>query len=223
MGKLFGCYGNTKELDFVEPKKSLVFGVELEVNDNLNKRDAIAEAIKGFGIVKSEHCGIEIVTKPMTVRQHLKVWSKVFPLLKGSGTRSCGFHVHINRAALSLKKEKELLKYFHTVKPDNLRRIGGRKPNSWAVQKKRPIKALDEFKTKEDLNENCGLNDHYAILSVSGTNDGRTLEMRAFKSTENYRVFCKRLRWLELKIKSRSIVRKNELNVSDKEKKAKVA
>jgi len=99
---------------------ALVFGVELEmehINPSGANQQALVTALGGSRgknfILKSDsslNYGVELVTMPFTLAQHLDGsgvdWKAVLDSVKdigrsGVATSSCGIHIHINKKALS--------------------------------------------------------------------------------------------------------------------------
>lgn len=106
--------------DLRNRRNALVFGVELEMEPTLpNERNqrglvsAIGSSIGKNFILKSDGSlsyGVELVTMPFTLAQHLDGtgvdWKAIAASVKGKarsgvGTDTCGIHIHINKQALS--------------------------------------------------------------------------------------------------------------------------
>lgn len=111
---------------------ALVFGVELEmepIDSNETSRRAMIASLGGSVgenfILKSDaslRTGIELVTMPFTLAQHLDgsgvPWAKILPPLyelghSGTVTDHCGIHIHINKKALSALTVGKMLTFLN--------------------------------------------------------------------------------------------------------------
>lgn len=160
-------------------KGALVFGVELEMECR-NVRQTL-QAIGGPRgpefICKSDGSldnGAELVTLPRTLDYHREKfgWSDILRKAAASGarsgdTRTCGFHVHANRAALSaLQVGKMLVLLNDRANARFIDRVAQRSGSDYA---RRKTKKIADGQYRSD--------DRYEILNIGD----RTVEFRLFK------------------------------------------
>lgn len=117
--------------------------------------------------------GYEIISSPMTLREHVRYWSgdERKNALRAYGTDdTCGMHVHVNRSSLSdltICKLQEFLSYEENQ--PLVTHCAGRRHNTYCeVPKKTSFVTLD--------------NSRYCALNVSNTD---TIEFRIFAGTRN--------------------------------------
>jgi hypothetical protein len=136
--------------DLPEPGHRLVFGVELEMEPRRGDARGQADVADALGaddpdfILKEDgslHCGVELVTKPMTLEEHKDWrWADVLRGVQaiarsGEGTTNCGMHVHINKAALSPLVLGKLLVFLNADSTDELIRIIAQRSSNGYCQK----------------------------------------------------------------------------------------
>lgn len=164
---------------------ALVYGVELEVEPRSgNRQGEILEVLgdserdffcKTDGSLES---GVEIVTVPMTLTQHLAFdWPRrLRPLrtiaMAGARTRRCGMHVHVNRGALSpLTLAKLLLCVNDPEMRDLVVLIAQRDPGRWAQ--------LIQKKWADGLAQSNGAGGRYQSINLTR----HTAEFRIFRGS----------------------------------------
>jgi hypothetical protein len=163
--------------------KELVFGIELEMEsndeDNSGMLSALNSPIGDQYIVKEDGSlqnGAELVSVPMTLEQHrTHNWERILRNVRShaaAGTTStCGFHVHINRRALTPLTVGKMLVMTNSIAPEMvklLETIAQRSAGHWCQ------------KTKKTLADGRKLDSsHYEILGL--TRRG-TCELRMFRS-----------------------------------------
>jgi hypothetical protein len=177
-------------------KEFLRYGVELEVQVKEDiSFDAAAEAtgvaLRNYAIMKRDSSigpsGFEIVTVPATLEFHKKeMWKRFFgakdyngksasELLKSWGTKCCGIHVHITRAAMLPMQLSKLLVFYHDENNGGfLTKIAGRFVGEGARYCN-----MDKKRLSSNTSRECG-NHHYAI-TISERNNGKTAEVRIFR------------------------------------------
>lgn len=172
-------------------QNKLFFGVELEVEINLNDNfhmiaNEVQEAMKDHAILK-EDCtlrnGFEIVTIPATLSYHRSVlWNNLFAGIheKLHGCLKAGLHIHFSREPFTDNQLAKIIYFFH--EPSNntfLTCLAGRAVSpaaEYGSTSKKYLKQDGVGKTiaKATYTRNA--------ISLSQRNEGKTLEIRIFKS-----------------------------------------
>lgn len=127
---------------FAEPKDSLYFGVELEVQteNSINKViPHIRKTMPDFVICKRDGSigdqGIEIVTVPASFYDQKKMWEGFFankPLVTSWASGQCGMHVHIARKGLSILRIGKISVFINSpVNSEFISAIAGRSGNNY--------------------------------------------------------------------------------------------
>jgi hypothetical protein len=176
------------------PKSALLFGVELEIegnNNTMHERRAIVRALGGSTGAElkdgayilaqdgSLDNGVEIITVPQTFEAHkaetVVPWKKISAAIRGiaksGNTKTCGMHVHINRAALTPLQVGKMLVFLNCDSMTRLvERIAQRSTEQWA---KRAPKAF-----ADGLPHRVTEFGHYDALGYTGKG---TMELRIFR------------------------------------------
>ena len=190
------------------------YGVELEI-DEAGESDYNAEQIMHIGNARHEHIyckhdgslneGFEIVSHPATLDYHLNniPWEDIMERAKVLGyyshnARTCGLHVHINRAALGESVEEQentvgRIVYFVEKFWDKILRFSRRtenQANRWAARygwnRENPKETLKSAKTS-------GLG-RYTAVNLENT---FTVELRIFRGTLRYKTFVATLQFVD--------------------------
>lgn len=165
--------------------KTLYMGVEVEVECvNESNFTPLAKELKSKineedAYLKSDGSldyGIEIVTHPMTLDYHLNSfkWKKILKMCKEKGalshnTKTCGIHVHVNKAYLSKFEVSKLGLLTHTHKA------------LFGKIARRDSCHYSQYKSKANgLLEQTYCSDRYEAINLR--NDA-TVEFRMFKGT----------------------------------------
>lgn len=164
---------------------ALVFGVELEMESTQGNAMAIVEALGGNAqdnyILKSDGSltdGVELVTMPFTLAQHLdgsgvpwkKILDTVGPIARsGNQTDHCGIHIHINKKALSALTIGKMLVFLNDPALASLITVIAQRSNNTYCQ--RSAKKLTDG-TASSANR-------YDIMNISVRHP--TCEIRMFK------------------------------------------
>ena len=184
------------------PIPPLWLGVELEVVPRYDGRGNFVDGdylprtmdtTEEFAILKRDGSlpsrGFEIVTVPATLAAHRMLWRRFFkeaaPGLSGWTEPSCGMHVHLARAAISDLTLGKMLVFLN--KPDNIgfvERIAGRSHNTYA--RLHPKRFGDAKLSGSET-------PHYDALNVSSHTEGKTVELRIFRSNVSRGGFMKNL------------------------------
>jgi hypothetical protein len=163
---------------------ALVFGVELEIEPvRGSSQGQLVEALGGRTgeqfILKEDGSlvdGVEIVTVPLTLENHLMRfnWQELLPSvlsigMSGAGTENCGMHVHINKAALSPLQIGKMLVFLNSpAMRSRITTIAQRESNTYC---ERGEKKLTDGRGHSE--------NRYDIVNVSL----RTVEIRMFRGT----------------------------------------
>ncbi len=218
------CYDN-RSYEFIEDygyKPDPIFygtgqphyGIELEI-DCGGEIDDSAEQIMNIANVRNEHIyckhdgslddGFEIVSHPATLEYHLNVmpWEEIMDKARSLGyyshtARTCGLHVHINRAALGSTVEEQentigRIVYFFEKFWDKILRFSRRtegQANRWAARyggsMENPKETLKSAKTS-------GLGRYTAV----NLENMFTVELRIFRGTLRYKTFVATLQFVD--------------------------
>jgi hypothetical protein len=180
--KNFKFYNNNNEED-------VYIGVELEIQGD--KIREFSETIKDneFFYCKRDGSipiqGIEIVSHPATYQYHKSnQWKDIFDTLNYYDIKdisNCGLHFHIDRKSLA-KKTIYNLDYIVNIFKNTLSEYGGRPYNYYCQSR---------YKNNFDWGVK-GVN-HFDAFNVKNKD---TVEIRICKSTNNYRTFIKRLKFI---------------------------
>jgi hypothetical protein len=181
------------------PKDALLFGVELEVEGNENRRSeqrSIAEALggsTGSGLQDGAYIlahdgslnnGVEIITVPQTFEHHkaetVVPWKKISAAIRGiaksGNTKTCGMHVHINRAALTPLQVGKMLVFLNSNATTRLvEQVAQRSGEQWA--KRAPKSFADGLPARV---REFG---HYDALGYSSKG---TMELRIFRGNTRH-------------------------------------
>jgi hypothetical protein len=142
-----------------EPGKRLVMGVELEMESSGN--ESVSRMVRRVGgpvqeqyILKSDGSlrdGIELVTVPLTLREHADKldWETTLAPYREAGfisgsTTTCGIHIHVNRAALSALTIGKLLVFLNSQKQDLsafVSNVAQRKPTGYCARYPKKLRA----------------------------------------------------------------------------------
>lgn len=167
---------------------ALVFGVELEMEparptDTGQRRiiEVLGGSVGKNFLLKSDgslNYGVELVTMPFTLAQHLDgsgvPWEKLLTSVKdiarsGAGTSACGIHIHINKKALSALTIGKMLVFLNNPSLGSLvTTIAQRASGSYC---NRSAKKLTSGKYSSE--------DRYDIMNVSVRHP--TCEIRMFR------------------------------------------
>ena len=188
------------------PKSALLFGVELEIEGNDNTRReqlAIVAALGGntgadlkdgayiLAADGSLNTGVEIITVPQTFEAHkaetVVPWKKISAAIRGiaksGNTKTCGMHVHINRAALTPLQTGKMLVFLNANSMTRLvERVAQRSTEQWA---KRAPKAF-----ADGLPHRVTEFGHYDALGYSSKG---TMELRIFRGNTRHDRIMKNL------------------------------
>ena len=188
------------------PKSALLFGVELEIegNDNTSREQlAIVAALGGntgadlkdgayiLAADGSLNTGVEIITVPQTFEAHkaetVVPWKKISAAIRGiaksGNTKTCGMHVHINRAALTPLQTGKMLVFLNANSMTRLvERVAQRSTEQWA---KRAPKAF-----ADGLPHRVTEFGHYDALGYSSKG---TMELRIFRGNTRHDRIMKNL------------------------------
>lgn len=151
-----------QHFDHGNPGTALVYGVELETSlGSATSADIgpLADRIHGWATPRSDGSiaadgGIEIVTLPLSLKMHRRMWPAVFapPCLLHYHS-SCGMHVHINAAALSLVEARKLYHFLNREEHYHfLFRFSGRNVSDfeeWTPQEWVPPRRLPNITTEK--------------------------------------------------------------------------
>lgn len=190
------------------------YGVELEI-DCGGERDSSAKELDEIANYPYEHLyfkhdgslddGFEIVSHPATLDYHLHniKWAEVMKRARelkylSHTARTCGLHVHINRAALGKTVEEQentigRIVFFFEKFWDNILRFSRRtegQANRWAARYGGVIE-----NPKETLKnaKSAGLG-RYTAVNLENT---FTIELRIFRGTLRYETFVATLQFVD--------------------------
>ena len=197
--QLIGNYHSSKsgfELQFDEwtKKNNRWFGVELEVMHNDGLTDAAAqiihecvnddgdEPVRGLNMFFERDgslgsSGFEMITQPMSLPAHRKLWSFLQDKTKVRGLRShktnnCGLHVHVSRTGLSKLQIAKLVTFVNNPShADFILAIARRYENGYCNIKPKKIGKAAQS------------NDRYEAVNLTPRH---TIEFRLFKGTLKY-------------------------------------
>lgn len=182
---------------------SRLFGVELEVATP-SSRNAAAEWVDSkFGkdvIVKHDgslNYGIEIVTRPMTLENQTKFWTRFLtdpdiPKHLGTDT-SCGIHVHVTKQSIHRAALEKAVTFMNMEEHRGaIEIVAGRKGNTYCNYFKGKVSPVVKKQRDEVMNWNNG--SKYVPLNTS---KGATVEFRIFASTLDPDIFLKNLQFVD--------------------------
>jgi len=191
-------YGYKPEPEF-HGENSRFFGVELEIDgggtDGYNAKQLldIANLNADNLYIKRDsslHCGMELVTHPMTLSYHMEKmpWSEILEEARSMGytshtAKTCGLHVHISRRAFGCDycaQEAAIARLIFFVEkfwPEMLRfsRRTQEQLNQWATRYGAKLTPTDQLKHAK--NSSAG---RYAAVNLKNRN---TVEIRIFRGT----------------------------------------
>lgn len=160
---------------------SRYFGVELEVSCDQNIKSAkhLKSLVGDKGYLKLDSSiqpqGIEVVTEPMTIVEHRKLWAdfcnKVDRDMVYIYNNNNGLHVHIDRNGMSDLLVGKIMKFIN-INDTYIPYVSGRSNAKYACFKDRPISSI---RTEE--------HSKYSALNITPTN---TIELRTFKASLDY-------------------------------------
>lgn len=208
-------YG-TRATEFFEFKKgtdakyNTFLGVELELENHSKREYASLNTIKDHAIFKRDGSldnGVEICTAPATLDVHKEAFAKFFTALEENTSdleakSSCGMHVHIDRSKLTTLHVANLCLLLNKEENDVfIRAIAGRSANSYCKLVKQDY---GTFTSNER-------GDRYQRVNLT---PAKTVELRMFASTTNYKDFCKRLEFTQAVV---DYTRPGETNITCKD------
>lgn len=172
-----------KPIPIFKGKGPLFFGVELEAElpTSIPHRTIIQNLseFKSLIYLKEDGSldyGVEIVTHPFSLRYHLIQfeWEKLCQIMQLGGAQShdtctCGFHVHVSRAALTESDEIKLAFFLHTQR-DLVWKIARRTATEYCVTQ-------HKSKPKKEDRKN------YSRHEVINFKNENTVEFRPFRGT----------------------------------------
>lgn len=188
--------------DYVEPPlagdNSRIFGIEIEIQAGRDwssselaetfalkcheGADGVYFIMKGDSSIGGPNGGFEVVTKPMSLAEHGEFWPRAlawnpspekFKTWLAQGL-TCGMHVHVNRASLSVTAIRRANMFINShIMQGALAHIAGRNPNYYC----RPI-----IKTPTAPVRDEGHDMRYQAINLINE---RTVEYRIFRSTLN--------------------------------------
>ncbi len=190
------------------------YGIELEIDDG-GETDNNARQIMDIVNYPKEHIyckhdgslndGFEIVSHPATLDYHLNniAWDKIMHKARQLGyyshtARTCGLHIHINRAALGTSVEEQdntigRIVFFFEKFWDKILRFSRRteyQANHWASRyggnTENPKETLKSAKSS-------GLG-RYTAVNLENT---FTVELRIFRGTLRYKTFVATLQFVD--------------------------
>lgn len=208
-------YG-TRATEFFKFKKgkdarySTFLGVELELEGHSKREYQSLNTIKDHAIFKRDgslESGVEICTAPATLDVHKEAFAKFFAALDENGSdleaqNSCGMHVHIDRSKMSTLHVANLCLLLNKEENDGaIRAIAGRQANSYC---KKVAHNYGNFTSGQQ-------GDRYSRVNLTPS---KTVELRLFASTTNYKDFCKRLEFTQAVV---DYTRPGETNITCKD------
>jgi len=179
------------------------FGVELEVecDQDTNKNnisDEIEEMIKGWGFIKHDGSlsyGFEIVTIPLTLKDHFTKWDELLKKstelkLSSYSAQQAGMHVHYARRDIS---DVQLIKMCRLIFNKSnyifLKKIAQRCQRNYGN-----FKGVGDFENSAIINKSHPFNNKYLALNVL---PATTIEFRLFRGTLNKMSFLKNIEFCQ--------------------------
>lgn len=185
-------------------------GVELELENHSAAAFSTLNLLKNHAIFKRDGSltnGVEICTAPATLDVHKEAFKPFFEAFQTNkckllAANTCGMHVHIDRAKLSSLHIANLcLLLNNEANNDPIVAIAGRPANKYCNTTKHSY--------RDFTNDNRG--DRYKRVNLT---PDKTIELRLFASTINYKDFAKRLEFTQAVV---DYTRPGETNITCKE------
>lgn len=192
--RVIGNYHSSKNSQRPQPSdwtrlKNRYLGVELEVEcrnvDRAQKAKSLHELINDeqwgkhvfFENDGSIHNGFEIISQPMGMDKHRKIWGwlndpAAVKGLRSHNTSTCGLHVHINRDNLSKLQVAKIVAFINDPDNENLIRAVAR----------RYAEGYCKIKNKK-IGKSAYSEDRYEAVNITPR---RTIEFRIFKGSLKY-------------------------------------
>lgn len=174
-------------------QRNRYLGVELEVEAPNGNRDAIAARINDsinegtygykafFEQDGSLNNGFEIISQPMSLPKHSKLWSwlkdkSLTKGLKSHNTSTCGLHVHISRHSLSALQIGKIVAFVNAPENEDLIQAVARRYGQAAT-------GYCRIKDKAKIGSAHRSQDRYEAVNVSNS---KTIEFRIFRGSLKY-------------------------------------
>lgn len=183
----------------------LMIGIEVEVEARESRNDALEQLAEimpeGYCVYKrdgslNDYLGIEIVTRPDSVRLHKEVWAAVLggetgdrvrEAVKGWYGASCGMHVHVSRDCMSSETAMRAGLWVNSVLNRKIvNTVAGRESARWSAFK-------DKFKDDFSDGRFPG-DDRYEAINY--TNE-ETIEFRIFRTNLSQHGMLKNIEFVE--------------------------
>ena len=207
-------------------KGSLHLGTEVEINAPHSVASSIGQRLMKYGMGRSVYFkhdgsvndGFEIVTMPLTLEEHKKVWLLIEGtdlLADASADGSCGHHIHIGRSSITSLDASKML---HFLNSNNnipfIVRWAGRPPNRYC-------QVEQIYSASVRLPSAWSVNDRYRRFNVVNRN---SYEIRMFSGTKDSQLILSRLssvedfvKWIkQTPAKSKTLDYKDFMEWSDK-------
>jgi ribosomal protein S26 len=180
---------------FFGSRKSVMYGVELEVNTDkdgavpktLELLDRRHVYLKYDGSLNS---GFEIVTHPHTLAEHRKLWPGFFADVPDGVTSfksgECGMHVHIERAKLTRLQIGKIMVFLNA--PQNRRFVE-------AIAQRSENRYCKIYEKK--LTNPVYVNDHDERYEALNVTNRHTVEVRIFRGTVRADRFWKNMEFVD--------------------------
>lgn len=191
-------YFDKKYFHIKNTPENKYFGVELEVECSKGDREDVSDKVKplidDFAIIKHDGSlfnGFEIVSIPLTIKDHADKWDKFLGTaeklkLVSYNSPRCGMHVHFSKDELTTLQIAKIIKFVINV--DNyifIKKIAQRCNVNHANFKKIP-----DFQYASIENKSYPLNNKYLAINILPS---KTIEFRLFRGTLNKISFLKNL------------------------------
>lgn len=169
-----------------ERKKNLYCGVELEISGDKSSLFLKENLLNDFIYFKCDgsldYDGIEIVSMPATLNYHLYNWKKIFSSISKFGLNNldnCGLHFHFNRDYFTPSQIANI-DYFINSNVNLITNIGNREPNTYCKIYHKPLSKYGQYYCQ----------DRFSALNLENE---KTIELRFFKSTNDYDTFIRHI------------------------------
>lgn len=191
---------STKATDYFSFKKdktdihNTFLGVELELEKHSQQEYNTLNLIKNHAIFKRDGSltnGVEICSAPATLETHKKAFLPFFAGLQTNQSKlqaspNCGMHVHIDKRKLSPLHIAQLCFLLNNSDNEpNIVQIAGRAPNQYCSR--------EHYTYKTFVQTNLS-NNRYRRVNLSNE---KTIELRLFASTTDFKTFCARLEFTQ--------------------------
>jgi hypothetical protein len=185
-------YGYRPKPIFFGNLRSVMYGVELEVNAEL---DTVHETLRLLDrrhvYAKSDSSiggGYEIVSHPHTLEEHRKLWPNFFANLPDGVTSfksgNCGMHVHISRSHLTRLQIGKMLVFVNAPQnKDFIEKIAQRSGNRYCKVIEKKLSSALEID-----------GDRYQAINITNRH---TVEVRIFRGTTRSDRFWKNLEFVD--------------------------